>query len=374
MLNPLFQLFQVLKRPSKGAFTMLLAVSLSFCLLTSAYKKDTGLPEPSLNSQTQLVSQKNKPVELNIVSFAVTRAAYANIIPLFQQKWQQEQNQEVRFRLSNAGSSTQARAVVNGLPADVVHLALALDINRIQKAGLIQPGWEQETPNHSIVTSTIGVIVTRAGNPKNIHTWADLANPGVSVVTADPKTSGIARWNFLAFWGSVTQTGGTEAQALDFVTRVYENVNVLAKDARDATDIFLRRKQGDVLINYENELILASQEGLAKDNFSVIPQINISIDNPIAVVDKYVDRRGTRQVAEAFVKFLYSPEAQREFAKVGFRPFNPTLVQEFSCKYPPINKLFTVQTLGGWSAVQEKFFKDGGVFDQIQAYIHSRTD
>ncbi|WP_041233186.1 sulfate ABC transporter substrate-binding protein [Cylindrospermum stagnale] len=374
MLNHLFQLSQVLKRPSKRAFTMLLAVSLGFCLLISACKKDTDLAEQSLNSQTQLVSQKNKPIELNIVSFAVTRAAYANIIPLFQHKWQQEQNQEVRFRLSNAGSSTQASAVVNGLPADVVHLALSLDINHIQKAGLIQPGWEQEAPNHSIVTSTIGVIVTRAGNPKNIRTWADLGNTGVSVVTADPKTSGIARWNFLAFWGSVTQTGGTEAQALDFVTRVYENVNVLAKDARDATDIFLRRKQGDVLINYENELILASQEGLAKDNFSVIPQINISIDNPIAVVDKNVDRRGTRQVAEAFVKFLYTPEAQREFAKVGFRPFNPTLVQEFSRKYPPINKLFTVQTLGGWSAVQEKFFKDGGVFDQIQAYIHSRTD
>lgn len=374
MLNHLFQLFPVLRRPRKRAFSTLLAISLGFCLLISACKQDTDLPAPSLNSQTLLVSQKNKPIELNIVSFAVTRAAYANIIPLFQQKWQQEQNQEVRFRLSNAGSSTQAHAVVNGLPADVVHLALALDINRIQKAGLIQPGWEQETPNHSIVTSTIGVIVTRAGNPKNIHTWADLGNSGVSVVTADPKTSGIARWNFLAFWGSVTQTGGTEAQALDFVTRVYENVNVLAKDARDATDIFLRRKQGDVLINYENELILASQEGLAKDNFSVIPQINISIDNPIAVVDKYVDRRGTRQVAEAFVKFLYSPEAQREFAKVGFRPFNPTLVQEFSRKYPPINKLFTVQTLGGWSAVQEKFFKDGGIFDQIQAYIHSRID
>lgn len=371
MSHPLYSLIQLWKRPANQVFALLLTISLGLSLVISACKTDTSLPITSLNNQTQLVNQKQKPVELNLVSFAVTRAAYANIIPLFQQQWNQEHNQEVRFRISTAGSSTQARAVANGFPADVVHLALAPDINLIQKAGLIQPGWETEVPNHSIITSTIGAIVTRAGNPKNIRTWADLGNPGVSVVTADPKTSGIARWNFLAFWGSVTQTGGTEKQALDFVTKVYRNVQVLAKDARDATDIFLRRKQGDVLINYENELILASQEGLAKDTLAVIPQVNISIDNPIAVVDKYVDRRGTRQIAEAFVKFLYTPEAQREFAKVGFRPFNPSVVQEFSRNYPPINKLFTVESLGGWNVVQEKFFKPGGVFDQIQTNLHS---
>lgn len=368
MLNCLSKLFQVLRRPTNQAFILLLTISLGISLFVSSCIKKTDVPTAPLHSQI------NKPVELNIVSFAVTRAAYANIIPIFQQKWQQEQKQEVRFRISTAGSSTQARAVVNGLAADVVHLALAVDINRIQKAGLIQPGWEQELPNGSIVTRTVGAIISRAGNPKNILNWSDLSKSGVDVVTADPKTSGIARWNFLAFWGFITQTGGTEAEALDFVTKVYRNVSVLAKDARDATDIFLRRKQGDVLINYENELILANQEGLAKNIFSVIPQVNISIDNPIAVVDKYVSRRGTRKVAEAFVKFLYSPEAQREFAKVGFRPFYPTLVQEFASKYPPINNLFTVQAFGGWSAIQEKFFKDGGVFDQIQATIGGRRD
>lgn len=354
-------------------FTLQLTLSLGFSLLLPACTTNTILPTATPQSQVQPLSQKRKPVELSVVSFAVTRAAYANIIPLFQQKWKREQNQEVRFRLSTAGSSTQARAVVNGLPADVVHLALTPDIHKMQKAGLILPGWEKELPNNSIVTRTVCVIVTRAGNPKNIHSWFDLAKPGLSVVTADPKTSGIARWNFLAFWGSVTQTGGTETQALEFVANVYGNVEVLAKDARDATDIFLRRKQGDVLINYENELILASQEGLAKDNFAVIPQVNISIDNPVAVVDKYVDRRGTRKVAEAFVQFLYTPEVQREFAKTGFRPYNPTVAQEFSGKYPPVSKLFTVQAFGGWSAVQEKFFNDGGVFDQIQATLRTST-
>lgn len=304
-----------------------------------------------------------------MVSFAVTRAAYVEIIPLFKEKWLREHNQEVRFRHSFAGSSTQTRAVINGLPTDVVHLALALDISQIQQAGLIQPGWEKEVPNNGIVTRTVGAIATRAGNPKQISTWSDLAKPGVYALTADPKTSGIARWNFLAFWGSVTQTGGTDAQALDFVTKVYRNVQLLPKDARESTDLFLRQNQGDVLVNYENEFILAAQEGLAKDSLLVIPKVNISIDNPIAVVDRYVDRRGTREVAEAFVRFLYTPEAQRAFAKVGFRPLDPAVAQEFSSKFSPVSKLFTVEAFGGWNAIQERFFKDGGVFDQIQASL-----
>jgi sulfate transport system substrate-binding protein len=363
MLYFLYKVFPALKQPKSLTLALLLAISLCLSLVMSGCVRDQDLQTTPINSQ----GQPAKPVEINLVSFSVTRAAYANIIPLFQQQWQQQKNQEVRFRLSTAGSNTQAQAVVNGLPADVVHLSLALDINRIQKAGLIKPGWEQKLPNQSIVTRTVGAIVTRPNNPKNIQTWSDLGNPGVSVITADPKTSGIARWNFLALWGSVTQSGGTQAQALDFVTKVYRNVSVLTKDAREATDIFFRRRQGDVLINYENELRLADQEGMAKDTYFLIPQVNISIDNPIAVVDKYVDRRGTRQVAEAFVKFLYSLEAQREFAKIGFRPFNPTLVSEFSHQYPPIQKLFTIQALGGWANIQRRFFQDGGIFDQIQA-------
>jgi sulfate/thiosulfate transport system substrate-binding protein len=353
-------------------FVLWLVISFNLCILVPACTKDSVSPRTSPVPQPHLTHPRRKPVELSLVSFAVTRAAYTEIIPQFQEKWQREHNQEVRFRHSFAGSSTQTRAVINGLPTDVVHLALALDTNRIQQAGLIQPGWEKRVPNNGIVTRTVAAIVTRAGNPKQIFSWSDLAKPGVSAITADPKTSGIARWNFLAFWGAVTQTGGTEAQALDFVTKVFQNVRVLAKDAREATDIFLRQNQGDVLINYENELTLAAQEGLAKDVVSIVPKVNISIDNAIAVVDKYVDRRGTREVAEAFVKFLYTPESQRAFAKVGFRPFDPGVAQEFSKKFPPVKKLFTVEAFGGWNAVQEKFFKDGGVFDRIQANLGAR--
>lgn len=367
-----FRLLQPFRRSLNQTFALLLVTSLSLCTFIPACARDTVSPTTSPAPQLQQTTQKRKPIELSVVSFAVTRAAYTEIIPRFQEKWQREHNQEIRFRHSFAGSSTQTQAVINGLPTDVVHLALALDINRIQKAGLIGSGWEKKVPHNGIVTRTVAAIVTRAGNPKHILSWSDLAKPGVSVITADPKTSGIARWNFLAFWGSVTQTGGTEAQALDFVTKVFQNVQVLAKDAREATDMFLRQNQGDVLINYENELILAAQEGLTKDAYVIIPKVNISIDNAIAVVDKYVDRTETREVAEAFVQFLYTPEAQRAFAKVGFRPLEPTVAQEFSDKFPPVNKLFTVEEFGGWSAIYEKFFKDGGVFDRMQANLRTK--
>ena len=369
ILNLQLPRFYPWRRSRNLTYVFVLAVMFSLGLFIPGCVKHTVLPSSSPVPQVQLTSQTRKPVELSLVSFAVTRAAYTEIIPLFKEKWRQEHNQEVRFRHSFAGSSTQTRAVINGLPTDVVHLALAPDTNRLQQAGLIKPGWEKRVPNNGIVTRTVGAIVARPGNPKHIHSWSDLAKPGVSVITADPKTSGIARWNFLAFWGSVTQTGGTEAQALNFVTKVFQNVQVLAKDAREATDMFLRQNQGDVLINYENELILAAQEGLAKDAAVIIPDVNISIDNPIAVVDKYIDRRGTREVAEAFVKFLYTPEAQRAFAKVGFRPLEPTVAQEFSHKFPPVSNLFTVEAFSGWDAIHEKFFKDGGVFDQIQSRL-----
>ncbi|HEY9598210.1 MAG TPA: sulfate ABC transporter substrate-binding protein [Cyanophyceae cyanobacterium] len=352
---------------------LLFVTSCSLCLFISACVQNTASVTTSPASQAELITQRHKPIELSVVSFAVTRAAYAEIIPLFQEKWQREHQQQVRFRHSFAGSSTQTRAVINGLPTDVVHLALVPDVTKIEQAGLIQPGWETRVPNHGIVTRTVGAIVTRSGNPKKIQTWSDLAKPEVSVITADPKTSGIARWNFLAFWGSVTQTGGTEGQALDFVTKVYRNAHVLAKDAREATDMFLRQHKGDVLINYENELILAAQEGLAKDAVVIIPNVNISIDNAIAIVDKYADRRGTREVAEAFVQFLFTPEAQRAFAKVGFRPINPVVAQEFSSKFPPVSQLLTVEVFGGWNTIQEKFFRDGGLFDQIQASLRPKV-
>lgn len=308
-------------------------------------------------------------VELTLVSFAVTKAAHEAIIPKFVEQWQKEKGQTVTFNQSYGGSGSQTRAVIDGLEADIVHLALALDTTKIEKAGLIEPGWEKEVPNEGIVSKSVGAIVTREGNPKNIKTWEDLSQDGVKLITADPKTSGVARWNFLALWGSVVKTGGDETKALDLTTKVYKNVPILTKDAREATDVFFKQGQGDALINYENEIILAGDKG-EKPTYS-IPEVNVSIDNPIAVVDKNVDKHGTREVAEAFVKFLYSPEAQREFAKAGFRPVDATVAAqpEFVQKYAPVKTLFTAQDLGGWGDIQQKFFDDGAVFDKIQASI-----
>jgi sulfate transport system substrate-binding protein len=255
--------------------------------------------------------------------------------------------------------------VIDGLEADVVHLALALDTKKIEKAGLIQPGWEQEAPNEGIVSKSVAAIVTREGNPKGIKTWEDLAKPGVKVITANPKTSGGARWNFLAVWGSVTKNGGDENKALDLTTKVIKNAPVLPKDARESSDVFFKQGQGDALINYENEMILAKENG--QNVPYVVPESNISIDNPIAVVDKNVDKHGTRAVAEAFVKYLYTPDAQREFAKVGFRPVDPTVEKEVESQFPKVKTLFTVKDLGGWDKIQKQFFDDGAVFDKIQA-------
>jgi sulfate/thiosulfate transport system substrate-binding protein len=309
----------------------------------------------------------NKPANLTLVSYAVTQSAYEKIIPKFTQEWKEKTGQDVTFDQSYGGSGSQTRAVIDGLEADVVALALALDTQKIEKAGLIQSGWEKEFPNDSIVHRSVGAIVKRDDNVK-VEKWSDLANKDIKVITANPKTSGGARWNFLALWGSVTQAGGTDKQAEDFVQSVFANVPVLPKDAREASDVFYKQGQGNVLINYENEILLAKEKG-DKLPYVIPTDYNISIDNPVTVVDTNVDKHGTRQIAEAFVKYLFTAEAQKEFAQVGFRPVDETVAKEFTSKYPAVKKLFTVKDLGGWSEIQKKFFDDRAFFDRMQESI-----
>ncbi|AFZ25413.1 sulfate/thiosulfate-binding protein [Cylindrospermum stagnale PCC 7417] len=336
----------------KNSFMCLFLVGIFLCMGVAACS------ENSLGSKDD--------IKLRLVSFSVTKAAHDQIIPKFVEKWKQEHNQNVTFDQSYGGSGAQTAAIIAGeQEADIVHLALPLDVNKIQQAGLIKSGWEIKSPRSGIVSKSVAAIVTREGNPKGIKSWEDLAKDGVKVIAANPKTSGIAIWEFLAFWGSITLTGGDEAAALDYVTKVYKNIPVLTKDAREASDLFFQQNQGDVLINYENEVILAEKNG--KKLPYVVPQVNISIDNPVAVVDKYVDKHGTRKVAQAFVDFLYSTEAQREFAKLQYRPVNPTVTQEVASQYPQIQTLFTSQDFGGWDNIQKKFFGDGAIFDKIQA-------
>jgi sulfate/thiosulfate transport system substrate-binding protein len=329
-----------------------------------------GKSDKENKTETTTGNNPSQEVKLTLVSYAVTQSAYEKIIPKFAQQWEDKTGQKVIFDQSYGGSGSQTRAVIDGLQADIVALALSADTQKIEKAGLIQPGWEKEAPNNSIVTRSVVALVSREGG-KTLQTWADLAKPDIKVITANPKTSGGARWNFLVLWGAITEGGGDAKQAQDFLTQVYQNVPVLPKDAREATDVFYKQGQGDVLMNYENEILLAKSKGETQP-YTIPTDYNISIDAPIAVVDKYVDERGTREVAEAFVEFLFTPEAQKEFAQAGFRPVDEKVLQEFKDKYPKIKNLFTVETFGGWKQVQKDFFDDGTIFDQIFANLQKK--
>ena len=319
----------------------------------------------ALLSGERAEAQTPKKQSLLLVSYAVTKAAYDKIIPLFEKDWKSKTGQDIDINGSYGGSGSQTRAVIDGLEADVVGLAMAADVAKLQEKGLIKPGWEKEFPNNSVPTNSTVVAFLRPGYPNKINGWKDLDNKNVESVLANPKTSGGARWNFLALWGSVTRAGGTEAQARAYVTSVYRNVENLPKDAREATDAFLKRGQGDVLLNYENEAILARSLGELKQPF-VVPEVNILIEGPVAVVDRNVDARGTRKPAEALAAYLQTPDAQRVFAEQGFRPVNPQVWQEVKSRFAPVPKPFTVAVFGGWETVESTFFvKSGGLWDEL---------
>jgi sulfate/thiosulfate transport system substrate-binding protein len=305
--------------------------------------------------------------EITLVSFSTSQAAYDQIIPKFIAHWKAKTGRTVIISRSFGPSGAQARAVADGLPADVISLPLGLDIQRLEKVGLIDKGWETEWPNQSIVSRSVPVIVTRDGNPKQVRQWSDLVRDDLRIITTNPKSSGIARWTFLGLWGSVSQSGGSQAQAFDYSRRVYRNVPVFSRDAREATDAFFHQGQGDLLINYEQEVLLAKSKGEVLP-YS-IPSPTIAIEIPVAIVDRNVEAHRTTLVATAFVRYLFGPEAQREFAKAGFRPMDPTIAQEFAAQYPTVPKQFTVEDLGGWTQVQNAFFADKGVFDQIQTEL-----
>ncbi|WP_255105269.1 MULTISPECIES: sulfate ABC transporter substrate-binding protein [unclassified Synechococcus] len=309
--------------------------------------------------------QAPKSQTLTVVSYAVTKNAYDKIFKLFSDDWKKKSGQTVTFKGSYGGSGSQTRAVIDGLEADVVSLAMAADVTKIQQAGLIKPGWEKENPNNSTPINSTVVAFVRPGNPKKINNWRDLDNKNVDVVTANPKTSGGARWNFLALWGAITRSGGSEAQARNFITGVYKNAEVLPKDAREATDLFIKRKQGDVLLNWETEAILAKQKGEWTTPYKLFSP-NILTEQPVTVVDKVVDRRGSRKVAEAFVKFLYTPQAQKIFVDNGFRPVTPQGKAYARGKFQNAS-FFKVSDFGGWAGVDKKFFGKGGTWDQIFA-------
>ena len=300
------------------------------------------------------------------VSYDPTRELYKDFNAVFANHWKKQTGETLAIKTSHGGSGKQARAVIDGLEADVVTLALAYDVDAIAQKGLIAPNWIKRLPDNSApYTSTI-VFLVRKGNPENIKDWNDLAKPGVEVITPNPKTSGGARWNFLAAWGyALKQPGGNDQKARELVTRIYKNVKVLDSGARGSTTTFVERGLGDVLIAWENEAYLSVKE-LGPDKFDIVtPSISILAEPSVAVVDKVVDKRGTRRVATAYLEYLYSPIGQEIAARHYYRPRNKEVASRYANQFAKV-KLFTVdQVFGGWEKAQKTYFGDGGIFDQI---------
>ena len=305
------------------------------------------------------------PISLLNVSYDPTRELYQALNQSFEKEYKAKSGKEVVIQQSHGGSGKQARSVIDGLAADVVTLALAADIDALHTHGdLVPQDWQKRLPDNSCpYTSTINFLV-RKGNPKGIKDWDDLVKPGVQVITPNPKTSGGARWNFLAAWGYALRKYGDD-KAKEFVTKLYKNVPVLDSGARGSTTTFVERGLGDVLIAWENDALLGLKE-FGADKFEIVyPTISIRAEPPVSVVDKVVDRRGTREIATAYLEYIYSPEGQEIVARNFYRPRSPEVAEKYSKQFPKI-ELFTVDELfGGWSKAQKTYFDDDGIFDQI---------
>ncbi|MGH2522667.1 MAG: sulfate ABC transporter substrate-binding protein [Anaerolineales bacterium] len=318
----------------------------------------------------------SKPaVKLIVAAYTTPREAYSKILPLFAAQWKEKTGQEVTFEESYQASGAQSRAIVEGFEADVTALSLEADVERIVKAGLITHDWHA-LPHNGMVSTSIVVFGVRKGNPENIHDWADLACPGLEVLTPNPKSSGGAMWNILALYGAALRgeiegvPANDEAAATDFLTAVLKNVTVMDKGARESITNY-EKGVGDVVITYENEILVGRQSG--QDYEMIIPRSTILIENPVAVVDSYVDKHGTREVAEAFVAFLFTKEAQEIFAQHGLRSPDPDVAKATASQYPPVEDLFTIgDQFGGWAEATPKYFSDTGIYTQAIAAVQGQ--
>lgn len=347
----------------KGRFTMknnFVKISVAAALLLTSITGLTGCA-----SEEKDAGSSAKSITLTNVSYDPTRELYEAYNKIFAEHWKEKTGQDVEITQSHGGSGKQALEVANGLEADVVTLALEYDVNAVRDAGLIEDGWVSEFENDSSpYTSTI-VFLVRKGNPKNIQDWDDLVNDGVGVITPNPKTSGGARWNYLAAWAYADKLyGGDEAQIKDFIKKLYQNVLVLDSGARGATTTFVENGQGDVLLAWENEAYLSIQD--YPDDYEIItPSVSILAQPSVAIVDKGVDDRGTREAATEYLQYLYSDEAQRIAGDNYYRPYNQEILKEYAGVFNLDINLITIQDFGGWDKAQTKHFADGGVFDEI---------
>ncbi|RII36098.1 sulfate ABC transporter substrate-binding protein [Clostridium chromiireducens] len=341
--------------------TRILSVMLSATLIMGAF---VGCGKQEAKSEN--ANDSKKPVELLNVSYDPTRELYTKFNESFVKYWKDKTGQDVTINQSHGGSGAQAQSVIGGLDADVVTLALGYDIDAISKEGLVNSDWQSKfKDNSSPYTSTI-VFLVRKGNPKNIKDWDDLTKDGVSIVTPNPKTSGGARWNYLAAWAYASKKyNGDEKAIKDFMSKLYSNVAVLDSGARGATTSFVERGLGDVLIAWENEAILSLNE-LGKDQYEIVaPSLSILTEPPVAVVDKIVDRKGTREVAQAYLEYLYTKEGQELIAQNYYRPIDKEVAEKYKNTFPELKLVTVNDEFGGWAKAQSTHFADGGTFDQI---------
>jgi sulfate/thiosulfate transport system substrate-binding protein len=305
-------------------------------------------------------------LQLLNVSYDPTRELYEQVNAAFVRKWKSVGGPDVTIRQSHGGSGKQSRSVIDGLPADVVTLALSYDIDAIaSKAKLLPANWQARLPNNSTPYYSTIVFLVRKGNPKNIRDWDDLARPGIKVITPNPKTSGGARWNYLAAYGYAKRKYGSDAATRAYLTKLFRNVPVLDSGARGSTTTFVQRGQGDVLIAWENEAHLAVNQ-LGKGQFEIVsPSLSILAEPPVALVDKNVDKKGTRKLAQSYLNFLYSPEAQEIIARNYYRPRNPQVAAKYAGNFPKLPLLSIDKDFGGWAKAQAVHFNNGGLFDQV---------
>lgn len=353
------------KRHRTGAAVLVCLLTLSGPLSLTACRKETkaGAATPS-----------SKPVTLILGAYTTPREAYGKaIIPAFQKNWKDKTGQQVEFRESYQGSGAQSRAIIGGFEADVAALSLEGDIQRIAETGLITHGWKAKA-HGGMASTSIVVLAVRQGNPKKVLDWPDLTKPGLNVLTPDPKTSGGAQWNINAIYGAALRgfagvPKGDRAAAKEFLKSIFRNVSIMDKGARESITTY-EKGVGDVAITYENEILVGRQAGKTYDY--VIPRSTILIENPVALVDKYVDQHGVRTVAEAFVNFLHEPEAQRLYAQYGLRSVDETVAKENASKLPPVQDLWKIDYLGGWKKVTPELYGPDGVFTQVFAELGSK--
>ncbi|MEN9216510.1 MAG: sulfate ABC transporter substrate-binding protein [Gloeomargarita sp. HHBFW_bins_162] len=310
------------------------------------------------------LAQAQRGTELTLVGYAVAKPVFARLIPEFQKQWQARTGQRVTFKESYGASGAQTRAILGGLEADILAQNIQSNIDPLVEKGFVRADWHKRLPNNAIPATSVMVLITRPGNPKNIRTWSDLTRPDVEVLLINPKTAGNARWGIMAGYGAMQRSLG-DAKAQEYLNRLVANTKTLASSGRDATDKFVKNRIGDVMINFENEVLFLN-DSIPQDFPYVAPSPNVQVDFPVTVIDRTVDRRGTRKVAEAFTQFLFTPRGQEIYAEAGYRPFDPNVRKRFANRFQNVNRIYKISDFGGWGKVNALLFADGALFDQAQ--------